>query len=53
MFIDGEVDAVESTANIGDSASLSVSNYRDGAIKTFISGQCIGEECFEVDDYKL
>lgn len=53
MFIDGEVDAVDSLVNLRGSSEASISNYRDGAIKTFKQGMCIGEECFENDNYRL
>lgn len=51
MFIDGEVDAMSKLPNIRDSSASST--IRDGLIKSFRPGMCLGEECFEIDDYRF
>ena len=52
MFIDGEIEAHSMIYNVRDSAASS-SGPQEGLIRTFKPGTCIGEECFEVEDFKL
>jgi len=51
MFIDGEVEAYQKLYSIKDSAASS--GPRDGFVKVFKPGSCFGEECFELEDYKV
>lgn len=51
MFIDGEIEAHNRIYDVKDSAASS--GPRDGHIRTFKPGSCFGEECFEIDDYKI